>query len=193
VHINGGGGRYHVSGGAAGLLDAQSPNPDLRLLTSGSAGHPDLRLDVNPEGFGVFSNPADIQVHIASDVPTSFEMNAGAGEFDIDLSDVRVTDARVNAGASSTRLVLPKPSGDVRFTVNGGASSIAITVPDGVDVRIRTTGGLLSLRSDNMRVGQGGAGGCLACGNSVQTSGYDTASDRITLTISAGASSIVVH
>jgi len=53
---------------------------------------------------------------------------------------------------------------------------------------------LLSLRSDNSRLGEGGGtGGCVACGSSVQTSGYAAAKDRVTVSINAGASSIVVR
>ena len=188
---------YHLSGGATELVEAHSVNPDLRLstLVPRASGRVDVRLDqVTPNGFLRPGNAADIQVRLASDVPTSLTVNAGAGEFDIDLSDIRVTDARVNVGASSMRFVLPKPSGNVDMRMNGGASTITITVPDGVEARIATTGGLLTLRSENMRLGSGGGtGGCLACGSTVETSGYGAARDRVTLTISAGASSIVVR
>jgi len=78
--------------------------------------------------------------------------------------------------------------------MNGGASNIVLVVPDGVEARIATTGGLLSLRSDNTRLGSGGeTSGCFACGSFVETSGYRGAHDRVTLTISAGASSIIVR
>jgi hypothetical protein len=121
-------------------------------------------------------------------------MNSGAGEFDVDLSEVKATDVRVNTGASTLRIVLPKPTGDVAVRISAGASSVIISVPDGVDARISTSGGLLSLRSDNVRVGEGsGTGGCVACGSSVQTSGYGEAKDRVTVTVTAGASSITVR
>ena len=111
VTVNGGAGHYRVSGGATDLVDAHSANPDLRLRTSGPAARPDLRVDqVGPEGLFRNTGQVDIDVHLASDVPTSFTMNSGAGEFDVDLSDVRVTDVRMNTGASTLRLVLPKPS-----------------------------------------------------------------------------------
>jgi hypothetical protein len=185
---------YHVIGGATQLVEAHSANPDLRLRVSGSNGRPDVRLDQASSGFLRPVSAGDIEIRLANDVPTSLTVNVGAGEFDIDLSDVRVSDARVNVGASSMRFVVPKPSGDVTIRMNGGASSIAIVVPDGVEARIATTGGLLSLRSDNTRLGSGGGvGGCIACGSSVETGGYGTAHDRVTITISAGASSIVVR
>jgi hypothetical protein len=188
---------YHLSGGSKELVEAQSANPDLRVRNSAPrvSGRADVRLDqVSPNGFLRPGNAADIQIRLASDVPTSLTINVGAGDFDIDLSDIRVTDARVNVGASSMRFALPKPSGNVDIRMNGGASSVTITVPDGVEARIATTGGFLSLRSDNARLGTGGSvGGCIACGNSIETSGYTAARDRVTVTISAGATSIVVR
>ena len=195
LSINGGAGRYHVGGGATDLVTAHSQNPDLRLRASERSGRADARIDqIGPEGIFRGGSDIDVQVEIASDVPTSFDMNAGAGEFDVDLSDVRVTDARVNTGASTMRLVLPKPIGDIPVRIGAGASTIVITVPDGVESRVSTSGGLLTLRSDNSRLGEGGGtGGCVACGSSVQTSGYAAAKDRVTITISAGARSIVVR
>jgi hypothetical protein len=192
--LNGGGTRsYHLSGGADQLVEAHSTSTDLRLRSSGTT-RADVRLDQTSNGFFVPSGPGDVQIRVASDIPTSLTINVGAGEFDVDLSDVGVTDAHINIGASSMRLVLPKPSGDVAIRINGGASTITLVVPDGVETRIATTGGLLSLRSDNTRLGSGGGtGGCVACGSSVETSAYSTAHDRVTVTISAGASSIVVR
>jgi hypothetical protein len=187
---------YHLSGGATDLVEAHSANPDLRVRNSSrTGGSADVRLDqVSPSGFLRPVNSGDIEVRVASDVPTSLTVNIGAGEFDIDLSDIHLSDARVNVGASSLNLVLPKPSGNVDIRMNGGASSITITVPDGVEARVATTGGFLSLRSDNPKIGTAGAvGGCVACGSSVETSGYSAAHDRVTLTISAGATSIVVR
>jgi hypothetical protein len=185
--------RYHMSGGADALVEAHSTNADLRLRTSGST-RADVRVDQVSNGFFRPAGVGEIQIRVASDVPTSLVINVGAGDFDIDLSDVRVTDARVNVGASSMRFVLPKPGGNVEIRMNGGASNISIVVPDGVEARISTSGGLLSLRSDNPRLGNGNIDrGVFAGATSVETSGYGAARDRVTLTVSAGASSVVVR
>ena len=193
--VNGGATRsYHLSGGGTALVEAHSTSPDLRVRSSGST-RAVVRVDqVSPNGFFHPAGVGDIQIRVANDMPTSLVINVGAGDFDVDLSDVRVTDARVNVGASSMRFVLPKPSGNVDIRMNGGASNISIVVPEGVEARISTTGGLLSLRSDNPRLGNGSTDrGVFAGGTSVETSGYGAAHDRVTLTISAGASSIVVR
>jgi len=185
---------YRVSGGATELVQAHSADADLRLRTTGTS-RLNVRLDqVTPNGFIRPAGEADIQVQVASDVPTSLTINAGAGQFDIDLSDIHVRTADVNVGASSMRFVLPKPTGDVPIDMNGGASNITLTVPDGVEARISTSGGLISLRSDNPRLGDTGSSrGVFAGKTSVETSGYATAHDRVTLTITAGASSIVIR
>lgn len=185
---------YHVTGGATALVEAHSANPNLRVRVSGTS-RPIVRLDQVSSGFLRPVDSDDIQIRVPSDLPTSITINVGAGDFDIDLSDVRLTDARVNLGASSMRFVLPKPTtGNVDIRLNGGASTITVVVPDGVEARIATTGGFLSLRSDNTRLGTDGAtGGCIACGSTIETSGYSSASNRVTVTISAGASSIVVR
>jgi cell wall-active antibiotic response 4TMS protein YvqF len=192
--LNGGANSYHVTGGATGLVEANSANPDLRVRVSGTT-RASVRLDQVSGGFLRPANSGDVQIRLPSDLPTSITINVGASESDIDLSDVRLTDSRVNLGASSMRFVLPRPtSGNVDIRMSGGASTIALVVPDGVEARIATTGGFLSLRSDNTRLGTGGAtGGCIACGSTIETSGYSTATNRVTLTISAGASTIVVR
>jgi len=194
LHVSGGAGHYRVSGGATALVEAHSANPDLRLRISGRE-RPDVRIDqVGVRGLSFRGTDTDVQVRAASDVPASLDFNAGAGEFDVDLSDVRITEARINTGASTLRLALPKASGDVNVRVNAGASTVVITVPAGVEARVATSGGLVSLRSDNDRLGTGGGtGGCIACGSAVETTGYGAAHDRVTVTVTAGASSIVVR
>jgi hypothetical protein len=185
---------YRVSGGASALVEAQSANADLRVRPSGTT-RAEVRIDqVSPDGGFHPAAEADIQIRVASDVPTSLRLDAAAGQADIDLSDIRVTAADINFGASAMRVVLPKPIGDVAVDMDGGASNITITVPDGVEVRITTSGGFLSLRSDNPRLSNAGnQSGIFAGRSSAETSGYASATNRVTVTISAGASSIVVR
>jgi len=63
----------------------------------------------------------------------------------------------------------------VPVRIQAGASSIVIDVPDGVEAKVTTTGGLISTSGRT------------------ETPGYGAASDRVTVTIEAGASSIVVR
>jgi hypothetical protein len=181
-HLNGGAGTFHLSGGGTDLVSATSDQNNLTLRASGSAERPDVRIDETNRGIGFGRTvPVSVDVKLASDVATSLELDAGAGEFVLDLRDVKVTDARLDVGAASLRIVLPKPSGDVSITISAGASSVVVEVPEGVEARVNTKGALMSVRSENPRI------------RDIDTSGYGTAKDRVTVTITAGASSVVIR
>jgi hypothetical protein len=72
-------------------------------------------------------------------------------------------------------IAFPKPNGDIPVTISAGASSITLEIPPGVDYRVRTTGGLNSVNG------------------TVTSSGYAAATDRLTILVTAGASSITVR
>ena len=181
LHVNGGAGTFTVSGGATDLVEVTSDQPELNGRITGT-DRVDVRIDQSNRGFRFGSTaPVHVDAKIASDVPTSLDLNAGAGEFTMDLTSVKLTDARLNVGAASLRIVLPKVTGDVPITVSAGASSIVIEVPEGVEARINTSGALLSVHSENPRI----AG--------TETSGYANAKDRVTIRVTAGASSIVIR
>jgi hypothetical protein len=187
LDLNGGAGRFHVSGGSTALVEAHSANEDLRLRRSDidrGGAHASVRIDQSgPRRVG--STTIDVDARIASDVGTDLQVDGGAGEFVIDLRDVKVTNADINVGAAQLTLTLPKPTAAVTIDVNAGASSIIIEVPDGVEAQITTKGALLTLRSSNARV--------TASSNSAETSGYASATARVTVRVTAGVSSVTIR
>jgi hypothetical protein len=186
--INGGAGRFRVSGGSTMLVEAHSGNDDLRLHSATSAQPNGPRADVRVDQTSNrrFGGAAiDVETRIASDVPTDLSINGGAGEFVVDLGEVMITRADLNVGAASLTLTLPKPTTDVSIDVNAGASSIVIVVPDGVEARVTTTGAILTLRSTNSRITPGG--------NTAETPAYGSAKARVTVHVTAGASSIAIR
>ncbi len=185
LRLSAGAGTYDLRGGATALVHAESDRDDLRLSRSDVAPErADIRVDQGPTGsafrFGA-SPTSHVKVQIASDIPTSLIIDAGAGVFAIDTSDIRVVDARISVGAAQVRFVLPHPTGDVPITLNAGASSIVVEVPAGVEARITSSGGLNSTHFENPRF------------SGSETSGYAGAEDRVTLRITAGVTSIVVR
>lgn len=180
-HLNGGAGTFTLHGGATELVEATSDQNSLTIRTSGS-DRVDVRVDQADHGvrFGPTA-PMNVDARFASDIPTSLDINAGAGEFVVDLRDTKVSDARVNVGAASLRVVLPRTAGDVPITISAGASSVVIEIPDGVEARVTTSGALMSIRSENPRVA------------STETSGYASAKDRVSVRVTAGASSVVIR
>jgi hypothetical protein len=186
--LNGGAGRFQVSGGSTMLVEAHSGEDDvqLRYATSAQPSGPraDVRIDqTGNRRFG--GSTADVEARVASDVPTDLSVNGGAGVFTIDLSDVTLSRADLNVGAASLTLTLPKPTKEVGIDVHAGASTIVVVVPEGVEARVTTTGLVLSLRSTNSRINPNGS--------SAETSGYGSATARVTVRITAGASSIAIR
>jgi hypothetical protein len=187
LDVNGGAGRFRVNGGSTMLVEAHSANDDLRLrradFDSGGTSA-DVRIDqTGARRVGNIS--IDVEVRVASDIPTELSINGGAGEFVIDLSAVTVTSAELNVGAAQLNLTLPKPQRQVDIEINAGASSIVVVVPEGVEARVTTTGALVSLQSTSSRVA--------ASGSSAETSGYGSATARVTVKITAGASSVTIR
>jgi len=198
LDINGGAGRFRISGGSTVLVEAHSPNEDLRLRRADfdkGGEHADVRVDQGGSR-RVGGVTAEVETRLASNVRTDLELNGGAGEFTVDFSDVLLNSAEINIGAASLTLTLPKPAlattapatspaGDIQIEVNAGASSILIDVPEGVEARVTTSGALLTLRSSNPRL--------TASGSSAETSGYASAQRRVTVRITAGASSVTIR
>jgi hypothetical protein len=186
--VDGGAATYRLTGGSSGALDATSTGTDLCLSdrtglggsASGTAG--DIRLSQSGVRFG---GNADVAVRVANDLPLSLTVNAGAGEFVIDLHDLKVTDARMAVGASNTTVVLPHPTGDVAIRLEGGASNITVEIPADVEARVIVTGGLISTSSTNPRATKSG--------NVIETPGYGAAKDRVTLNLTGGASQVTVR
>ena len=187
LEVNGGAGRFRVGGGSTSLVEAHSAHDDLRIRRADfkqSGQRADVRIDQSGNS-RVAGATIDVEARIASDIPTDLTVNGGAGEFFIDLSTVTITNAELNVGAASLTLTLPKPGAEVTIEVNAGASSIIIDVPEGVEARVTMDGALLSLRSTNARVA--------ASGDTAETSGYSSATARVTVSVTAGASSITIR
>lgn len=118
------------------------------------------------------------------EIPLALRLETGAGEANIDLTELRVTDLRLQTGASSTRLALPAQAGHTQARIEGGAASISVRVPTGVAARIKTSGGLASFSVDRNRFPrQGGV---------YQSPDYETAENTIDLQVEIGAGSVSV-
>lgn len=165
--------RFELAGGAAALLEARSGGADLQERVTRTNDRADVRLDQQFSGFS--GGDRSVAVKVASDIPMTIRLESGAGEFTLDLREVKATDVRIETGASSLTLVLPKPTGNVPVRIQAGASSIVIEIPAGVEAKVTTTGGLISTSGRT------------------ETPGYATATDRVTVTVQAGASSISVR
>lgn len=169
-----GAGRYRLRGGASSLVEASASEPTIHHTAerSGDLARVRLSTSVNPLAWG-WRGGMEWLIGVASGVPGVLDIQAGAGSFDLDLSDVAATSAQMAIGAAELRLVLPHPHGDVPVRIEGGAASFRIEIPAGVEARVTSTG-LVSMRGPS------------------ETPGYATAADRVTVSVTGGAASVQV-
>jgi hypothetical protein len=158
-----GAGRYRLAGGSAALVDVTANEPTIDHAVDRSGDLARVRL----------STSTDWTIAVAGGVPTSLDVQAGAGSFNLDLSAVAVARAKVAIGAADLRVVLPHPRGEVPVQVEGGAASFTFEIPSGVEARVRTSGLVTS-------------------SGPAETPGYATAADRVSVTVTGGAAAVRV-
>jgi hypothetical protein len=170
-----GAGRFLVRGGAAELVEAESNGRDIESSVQRSGRRAHVRIGLNRPWFPVSGAGApDWRIAVGADVATRLDLAAGAGTFELDLSEIRLVDARISLGAAQAHLTLPRPIGEVPIRVSTGASQLTIAAPPGVELQVRTSGGLLDVSGP------------------AETLGFATATDRVAIRVEGGAASVRV-
>jgi hypothetical protein len=128
--------------------------------------------------------PAEVALN--AQIPWDIEIRNGVSRLTADLRGLELHSLEVRGGASRVEVTLPPPSGIVPVRVLGGASNVAIHRPEGVAAQLRVGGGSTNLTFDERRFGA--VGGEV----SLQSSDFESASDRYDITITGGASSVTI-
>ena len=153
----------------------------------------DVEMRVPARGFPGFALPwmwgsghgLDWSFGLNGEVPLSLNLETGANDMRLDLSDLRVTDLRLQTGASATDLTLPANAGHTRVNMSSGAASVIVRVPSGVAARIRVGGGLAGITVDRNRFPR--------VGGVYQSADYDTAPNKVDVDIETGVGSVDVR
>jgi hypothetical protein len=122
---------------------------------------------------------------INNTVALSLSLNTGAADAELDLRDLHVNEVRLQTGASSTVMMLPANAGQTNVSVEAGAASVRLVIPDGVAARIRNRSGLSSLSVDRNRFQRKG--------DVYQSEDYDAATNRVDVNIQTGVGSVEVR
>lgn len=190
IHIDHGAGRLRIGAGAqAGeLLSGEfggGLSQDVRR--QGDRLNVRLRLSAQVVPFSIpwGRGSLDWEISLSPEVPLQLEIKTGASDSRLDLSRLRVTDLRLETGASSTDIVLPAEAGHTRADIKSGMASVTIRVPNGVAAHIHSQGGLSSTR-----VAQRFAR--LEAGR-YQSPDYQTATNKLELNIKQGMGSVEVR
>lgn len=194
IHIHHGAGRLQVSAGAGrdellsgtfrGGLDSETKREGDLL---------DVEMRLPPGNVqGLFcpwkwggGRGLEWKVALNDGIPLSISLEGGASENRLDLGSLRVTDLRVETGASATWLSLPTSAGDTKAEISCGAGSVQVTIPAGLAARIRIFSTLGSISVDRKRFPRVGR-------RLYQSPDYEIATNRADLAIDASVGSVTV-
>jgi hypothetical protein len=194
LRVRHGAGRLHINAGAGpDELVAGTFGGGLDYQVRREGDILDVEMRVPAEGFPRFIWPwmwgpggaLDWSFGLDGDIPLSLDLETGASDTRLDLADLRVTDLRLQTGASATVLTLPAHAGHTRVHIGAGAASVAIRVPSGVAARIRVKGGLTGIAVDKSRFPR--------AGDVYQSADYDTAPNKVDVNVETGVGSVDVR
>ena len=196
-------GRLDVTSGAGeGILAAVATDGEAvfarRYRVRNGVGSLDLSLERGFDLGSLLRGQGDAQrlhVRLSRDVTIRrLEVDAGAADMNLDLTDLRLQRLQVNAGASAIRVRLPA-RGDVLADLSTGASSLVVEVPAGSAARISIDGGLSSFTIDEQRFPRTSMEGIpgVAASAVYRSPDFDRAENRVDIRISAGASGVEVR
>jgi hypothetical protein len=186
-----GAGRLTLSAGASpeNLVEAACGGGiDYQTRREGSTMNVSLRMPSNRIWvfpWNWFPGQTDCTLRFSPDIPISFDINTGASDSRLDLGDLQVSDIRLQTGASSTYLALPKNAGHTRVDIESGVASLKVSVPQNVAARIQVKGGLSGINVDTQRFPRSGG--------VYQSVDYESAPDKADIYIETGVGSVDIR
>ncbi len=188
IKLQHGAGRLRVSSGAdadnvmSGTFDG---GLDYQAHKSGDS------LEVEMKGpqdvFDVFSSGRGLNwsIELNSQTELSLDVQGGANEARLDLTDLKVTEFVMKTGASTTEITMPANAGFTKAKVESGLGSMKIRFPLGVAGKIRTESGLASVSIDGSRFPRSGS--------VYMSADYDEAENKVDLSLNTGVGSVEVE
>jgi hypothetical protein len=189
LKLSHGAGRLVLGSGApAGQLLTGSFVGGIKQRAHISGDRLDAHIEANPMIFPTFLigwQGLEWNIHLNRDVPLALRLETGASQSELDLRDLKVTDLRLNTGASKTDLTLPANSGRTDVKVELGAASLDMVVPQGVAARIRAERGVAAIEIDTAR---------FPYSNGIyESADFSSAQNKADIMIQAGVGRVAVH
>jgi hypothetical protein len=153
VNLKMGAGELRVSGSAHALMEAEFTYrtrrrpPEVDYHVSGGRGILTVRnRRTGGPNFGSSKNEWDIRLN--NRIPIKLDVDLGAGESRLDLSDIDLRGLTIDMGVGEMKLDLRRRyEQNMDVSIDGGIGSATIYLPSQVGVRVRVDGGLGSVHA----------------------------------------------
>jgi hypothetical protein len=117
-------------------------------------------------------------------IPLSLRLETGASESRLSLGDLLVKELVLKTGASSTTIDLPRAAGHTLASIESGAASVRIRVPQGVAASINVKSALAGIHVDTARFPRSGGG--------YVSPDYDRAANKVEILVETGVGAVEV-
>jgi N-terminal domain of toast_rack, DUF2154/LiaI-LiaF-like transmembrane region len=151
-----GAGQLNVSGGSAHLVNAEFhfdrkwDNPTVDYHVSAGKGILDVNQESGGANFGPSENTWDLK--FTNDLPLALSVEMGAGQGNLKLRDMDVTDVDLHMGAGQVVLDLTGPrKSDLNVSIKGGVGQATIRLPKDVGVTAHASGGIGTVRAAGLK------------------------------------------
>lgn len=195
VKIRHGAGRLAIGAGAGpGDLLSGTFGGGLDARTSWEGDLLRVDMQVKERNLGNLAGPwlhgnratLDWDMVFSPRVTLDLELETGASESRIVLTDLAARDVRLKTGASATTIDLPQAAGRTRLWVDSGAASVKVRVPGSVAASIRIRAALAGTRVDAVRFPRKGEA------QVYESADFETAANRVEIDVDTGVGSIEI-
>jgi hypothetical protein len=185
VDISIGAGKLTLRGGSEKFIDGTFESNVTGLTKTESLSNTTQEIDLEMRGQwrGFRSTRNELELELSKDLPTDLFIDSGAMDMQLDMTEVMLQRLSIDTGASNLDLDLGDLVALSEIQVKAGASSVNISVPRTVGVKLNIDAGLTSKTfEDFTRVDE----------NVYESDDYDKAEKKIEIDLDLGVSSLTV-
>jgi hypothetical protein len=122
-------------------------------------------------------------VNLSKEIPINLDIDSSASTLKLNLDNLDLSSINIDINAGICDLKLPLPNGTLDATVKVNAATLNITIPEGAAVKIQASSTIATLNVSHRFT---------KSGNYYVTDNYDSASNRIELTIDTNVGTVSV-
>jgi len=173
-----------IAGGSSQLVEGRIESGFADISTKRSTENNTDTFKISSHGFSIpfYADKDSWNLKVTDQLPIDLSINVGAVDANIDLSKTKVQKLDFKAGATDAEVTFPSQMEKIEASFQAGASDIKLRIPGNVGLKINTQTGLSSKDFGAFDLKQEG--------NVYQSANFETAKNKIELTIKTGAASI---
>jgi hypothetical protein len=176
------------------LIYVKGTNPEwIDIQSNSSENKANINLNIGKNGHNVKLKDSKLNekytVVLDPDMLWNMNVNIGAADIDIDLSDFKVKNFSLDAGAADIDLKFGSLYPEVHAEINIGVSDLNLKLPENMNCRIEKDGGLNDWDINGFTIEKKG----VYFAPAILHAGDSTISGNIYIKISSGVSSISIE